>query len=185
MRQGGGSPYIDVLRGKGKRASQLSLTSRDASLAGFRIEKYKTPVSRRFETAGRALHNRSGWLSRQWHRLGRFPAEAFGLSRTMRARLVPEKIATPKSVHAVRQSIDKSMCADARRIPRGGRGFLTFRTEWMRNVQLYASHFPRLSLCYSVENPAFLNFCLQNCISTRSSIVICFNLLIYFFLFQQ
>lgn len=173
----------------------MNVTRREPRwVSHWKVQNSRFPAIR--DDWARVAQPHSGWLSRQWHRLGRFPAETFGLSRTMRACLVPGKIvvATPSevaSVHTRPVSRLTSQCVrtprreESRgRIPRGGRGPLedvSYRVDEKYTIVRVSFSTVVTALCYSVESPAFLNFYLQNCISARSSIVICFNLLTEFF----
>lgn len=165
MRQGGGSPVHR--RSPRKRKTGVSIivnvTRREVSL-GFALKSTKLPFPGDTRRAGRALHNHSEWLSTTMASPGKISrggvrpfADNASTSRAGENRGRDAKVGARGS------PVDWQVNVCGRYLggyPRGGRGFLTFRTEWMRNVRLYASHFPRLSLCYGVENPAFLNFCL-------------------------
>lgn len=128
------------------------------------------------------LHNRSGWLSRQCHRLGRFPAEAFGLSRTMRAHLVSGKIVSSEVTSVHRRFVSRLTSQCVRMPQRVSREDTERRSRspWRRFVQggweiydctwlvFHGCHCTLLQRC-GWKNPAFLNYCLQNC--TLSSVI--------------
>lgn len=144
------------------RTSTFSVTEKESSISiivnvtrrklGW-VSHWKVQNSRWYETAG-WLQNRSGWLSRQCHRLGKFPAEAFGLSRTMQTVSCQGKLwsrCAYKIASVLRQPMDKSMCADiAKSRTRGYREEVevpleTFHRVDEKFIRLYATHFPRLS----------------------------------------
>lgn len=184
MRQGGGSPQHQRSPRKRKTGASIIVNVTRVS-AGFRIEKYKTPVSRRYETAGRCIAQSFRMIITTMATPGKISrggvrpfADNASTSRVRENRGGSE-VASVRT--AVRQSIDKSMCADATKSHAGGYReevevlSKTFRTGRVRNMRLYASHFPRLSLHFvtALKTQPFSTFAFRIA-STRSSIVICF-----------
>jgi len=118
----------------------------------LRIEKYKTPVSRRYGAANRIAQSFRMIITTMPSpgKISRGGVRPFVDNASMSHARENRRQRDNVDAQAICQPIDKSMCADAMKSLAGRYReeveVSSFRTGWMRNIRLYVTRFPRLSL---------------------------------------